>query len=145
MGMFTFIPQVLNSTEPTKGHFEDLFTAISIAAFSLRGNASHAAAYSRWYYGKGVAELRRVLGDKDLVKSDSVLASTILLGFYEVRLRKDFPCQLYGKAAYPSRVLSAKGPTLSRITRISKQQSHFCDYEAMSNAPRHKEWRCSTS
>lgn len=82
--MFTFIPQVLLCGEPAKEHFEDLFTAVSIAAFSLRGNASHAVASSRWYYGKGVAELRKVLGDQDLVKSDTVLASTILLGFYEV-------------------------------------------------------------
>lgn len=84
--MFTFIPQVLSSDAPAKVHFEHLFTAISIAAFSLRGNASHISASSRYYYGKGVAELRKVLGDKELVKSDTVLASTILLGFYEVLL-----------------------------------------------------------
>lgn len=84
--MFTFIPQLLTSDEPAKQHFEDLFTAVAIAAFSLRGNASHAAAFSQCYYGKGVAELRKALGDKDLAKSDPVLASTILLGVYEVSL-----------------------------------------------------------
>lgn len=83
--MFTFIPLLLASNDASKQHFEDLFTAVSIAAFSLRPNASHASKLSRLYYGRGVAELRKALGDKTLVKSDAALASTILLGFYEVR------------------------------------------------------------
>lgn len=83
-GMFTFIPAMLASNDPSNQHFEDLFTAVSIAAFSLRSNASHAAGASRWHYGKGVAELRKILGDKQLVKSDAALASTILLGVHEV-------------------------------------------------------------
>lgn len=83
--MFTFIPSLLASNDASKQHFEDLFTAVSIAAFSMRPNASHASTFSRLYYGRGVAELRKALGDKTLVKSDAALASTILLGFYEVR------------------------------------------------------------
>lgn len=83
-GMFTFIPPILQSDSPTKQHFEDLFTSVSIAAFSMRPNASHAVNHSRYYYARGVTHLRKALADKDTVKSDAVLASTILLGFYEV-------------------------------------------------------------
>lgn len=83
-GMFTFIPPILQSDTPAKQHFEDLFTSVSIAAFSMRPNASHAATFSRLYYGRGLTHLRKALADKKTVKSDAVLASTILLGFYEV-------------------------------------------------------------
>lgn len=83
--MLTFIPSLLATNEPGKEHFEDLFSAVSIAAFSMRPNAAHAAASGRTYYGRGVEGLRKALGDKMLARSDATLASTILLGFYEVK------------------------------------------------------------
>ncbi|KAJ4423104.1 hypothetical protein N0V82_002233 [Gnomoniopsis sp. IMI 355080] len=83
-GMLTFIPSLLATNEAAKEHFEDLFSAVSIAAFSMRPNASHAAPSGRTYYGRGVESLRKSLGDKILARSDATLASTILLGFYEV-------------------------------------------------------------
>lgn len=82
--MFTFIPSLLATNDAGKEHFEDLFSAVSIAAFSMRPNAAHAAAFGRLYYGRGVTTLRKALGDKVLARSDAALASTILLGFYEV-------------------------------------------------------------
>lgn len=87
-GIFTFIPSILQTSEGTTPFFEDLFTAVSIAAFSMRPNASHAAAFSRFYYGKGVAQLRAAIADETMAKSDAALASTILLGFYEVCFTK---------------------------------------------------------
>lgn len=87
-GMFTFIPSILQSTEGSSPFFEDLFTAVSIAAFSMRPNASHAAGFSRFYYGRGVAQLREAIADETMAKTDAALASTILLGFYEVRLTR---------------------------------------------------------
>lgn len=83
--MFTFIPSLLATNDEGKDHFEDLFSAVSIAAFSMRPHASHAAAFGRPYYGRGVTKLRKALGDKTLARSDASLASTILLGFYEVK------------------------------------------------------------
>lgn len=83
-GMFTFIPSILQNTTVSHQYFEDMFTAVSIAAFSMRPNSSHAAPYSRLYYGRAVAELRKAIADQSMVKSDAALASTILLGFYEV-------------------------------------------------------------
>lgn len=48
---------------------------------SLNCSESCAAASTRWYYRERVAEVRIVLGDNDVVKSNIVLGSTILLGF----------------------------------------------------------------
>lgn len=83
--MFTFIPSLLATGDTGKDHFEDLFSAVAIAAFSMRPNSSHAAAFGRLYYGRGVTNLRKALGDKVQARSDATLASTILLGFYEVK------------------------------------------------------------
>lgn len=85
--MFTFIPSLLNSDHPGKQHFEDMFSAVSIAAFSSRPNAGRAAIAANMYYARGVSRLRKALGDKTHAKSDTALASTILLAFYEVRWR----------------------------------------------------------
>lgn len=83
--MLTFIPSLLATNDTGKEHFEDLFSAVSIAAFSMRPNSSHAAASGRMYYGRGVEGLRKALSDRTLAASDATLASTILLGFYEVK------------------------------------------------------------
>ncbi|KAJ4393250.1 hypothetical protein N0V93_002458 [Gnomoniopsis smithogilvyi] len=83
-GMLTFIPSLLATDNSGKEPFEDLFSAVSIATFSMRPNASHAAAFGRTYYGRGMEGLRKALGNKVLARSDATLASTILLGFYEV-------------------------------------------------------------
>lgn len=83
-GMFTFIPSILQNAAASHQYFEDMFTAVSIAAFSMRPNSSHAAPYAQLYYGRAVAGLGKAIADKSMVKSDAALASTILLGFYEV-------------------------------------------------------------
>lgn len=94
--MFTFIPSLLSCENALTPHFDDLFTAVSIATFSMRSNVSHATNFSRLYYGRGVAELRKALNDEALVKSDATLASTILLGFYEVPTRSQTAQMIFG-------------------------------------------------
>lgn len=82
--MFTFIPPLLSADHLGREYFEDLFSAVSIAAFSTRPNAAQAALAATTYYSRGVTKLRKALEDEDHAKSDTALASTILLGFYEV-------------------------------------------------------------
>lgn len=83
-GMLTFIPSLLASAEGSSRYFQDMFSAVSIAAFSMRPNCREAAGATHLYYGAGVRGLREALQVKDSAKSDTVLATTILLGVYEV-------------------------------------------------------------
>lgn len=83
-GMLTFIPSLLASEEGSKRYFQDMFSAVSIAAFSMRPNCREAAVATHMYYGAGVRGLREALQVKESAKSDTVLATTILLGVYEV-------------------------------------------------------------
>lgn len=85
-GMFMFIPELLMAADPLQGyqHFDDLLTACAIATFAMRPNSGHALSFARLYYARGVSELRKTLAGKESAKSDYALASTILLGFYEV-------------------------------------------------------------
>lgn len=96
-GGFLFVPDLLllnvsdssspSSSSPPHGyqHFDDLFTAAAIATFSMRPNSAHARSFARLYYARGVSELRKTLAaGRDAAKSDYALASTILLGFYDV-------------------------------------------------------------
>ncbi|KAG8165093.1 hypothetical protein KVR01_005368 [Diaporthe batatas] len=82
-GMLTFIPSLLASEEGSSRYFQDMFSAVSIAAFSMRPNCREAAASTHLYYGTGVRGLREALQGKESAKSDTVLATTILLGVYE--------------------------------------------------------------
>jgi hypothetical protein len=83
-GMLTFIPSLLASEEGSKRYFQDMFSAVSIAAFSMRPNCREAAVASHMHYGAGVKGLREALQAKESATSDTVLATTILLGVYEV-------------------------------------------------------------
>ena len=83
-GMLTFIPSLLASAEGSSWYFQDMFSAVSIAAFSMRPNCRTAAAATHLHYGAGVRGLREALEVKESAKSDTVLATTILLGVYEV-------------------------------------------------------------
>lgn len=87
-GMLTFIPSLLASAQGSSRYFQDMFSAVSIAAFSMRPNCREASAATHLYYGAGVRGLREALQVKDSAKSDTVLATTILLGVYEVRGRR---------------------------------------------------------
>ncbi|KKY33418.1 putative negative acting factor [Diaporthe ampelina] len=82
-GMLTFIPSLLASAEGSSWYFQDMFSAVSIAAFSMRPNCRTAAAATHLHYGAGVRGLREALEVKESAKSDTVLATTILLGVYE--------------------------------------------------------------
>ncbi|KAI7783342.1 hypothetical protein LA080_011902 [Diaporthe eres] len=83
MGMLTFIPSLLASAEGSSRYFQDMFSAVSIAAFSMRPNCREAAGATHLYYGAGVRGLREALQVKGSARSDTVLATTILLGVYE--------------------------------------------------------------
>lgn len=83
-GMLTFIPWLLASPEGSNRYFQDMFSAVSIAAFSMRPNCREAASTTHLYYGAGVRGLREALQVKESARSDTVLATTILLGIYEV-------------------------------------------------------------
>lgn len=83
-GVFTFIPTLLSADLPGTEHFDDLFSAVAIAAFATRPNAGQAALAATSYYSRGVTTLRKALENKTHVKTDTALASTILLAFYEV-------------------------------------------------------------
>ncbi|KAJ0119754.1 hypothetical protein J7T55_013958 [Diaporthe amygdali] len=82
-GMLTFIPSLLASSEGSSRYFQDMFSAVSIAAFSMRPNCRDAANATHLYYGAGVRGLRKALEVGESAKSDTVLATTILLGVYE--------------------------------------------------------------
>lgn len=87
-GMLTFIPSMLASEDASSRYFQDMFSAVSIAAFSMRPNCRDAATATHLYYGQGVGGLRKALEDGESAKSDTVLATTILLGVYEVPARQ---------------------------------------------------------
>ncbi|KAI3398381.1 hypothetical protein diail_9473 [Diaporthe ilicicola] len=79
-GMLTFIPSLLASPNGSTRYFQDMFSAVSIAAFSRRPNCRDAATATHLYYAKGIRELRKALEGGESAKSDTVLATTILLG-----------------------------------------------------------------
>lgn len=119
-GMLTFIPSLLASEEGSKRYFQDMFSAVSIAAFSMRPNCREAAVATHMYYGAGVRGLREALQVKESAKSDTVLATTILLGVYEV-------CRLDIKTKntfYAYRDANEERTTGTRIWRRRKDRIH---------------------
>lgn len=137
-GMLTFIPSLLASADGSTRYFQDMFSAVSIAAFSMRPNCKDAASATHLYYGAGVRGLREALQVKETARSDTVLATTILLGVYEVRVRQR-PAErdLLNQNADEKRTQRGsrtETPTRSHIRNISELPSSYCVSEGRSNS-----------
>lgn len=122
-GMLTFIPSLLASAEGSSRYFQDMFSAVSIAAFSMRPNCREAATATHLFYGAGVRGLREALQVKDSAKSDTVLATTILLGVYEVCGRRQ-AAELAQTTPWTNQYADEERTPGTRIWRRRKNRIH---------------------
>lgn len=82
--LFNFILKILEWDGLKDTPFPMAFTAVSLAALAGRPNSRHLLSKSRIYYSTALIQLKEVIRHKDRAKSDTALASAILLSFYEV-------------------------------------------------------------